>query len=87
MYVSDANIYTPTYGDINSIRFAAAHQLDLRIDRKWKFRHWSLAAYLDVSNVYANPKVLGSSFNFDFTEEEEIKEIPILPAIGVRGSF
>ena len=87
LYLSDANVYVPVYGEVNRTRLNAAHQLDLRVDRRWKFRHWSLAAYLDITNVYANPKVLGFSYNFDYTERETIKEIPILPAIGVRGSF
>lgn len=87
VYLADFNVYIPVYGTINSDRLDAAHQLDLRIDRKWRFRHWALSMYLDVTNVYAHPKTLGFRYNFDFSQREAIEELPIVPAIGVRGSF
>ncbi len=76
-----------TVGEINSDRLNSGHQLDLRVDRKWNFRTWSLAVYLDVTNTYANPRTLGFRYNFDYSERETIKELPILPALGIRGSF
>lgn len=87
IYVADFNYYLPFYGDINSDRLPTAHQLDVRIDRKWQFRTWSLSAFLDVTNVYANPRVLGVRYNFDFSERENVEELPVVPALGVRGSF
>lgn len=84
---SDANIYLPTLGEINSDRLDPAHQLDVRIDRAWEFDSWKLSVYLDVTNVYANPRTLGFSYNFDYSEREAIKELPVFPALGVRGSF
>lgn len=87
VYQSDLNIYLPVVGEINSGRLDAAHQLDARIDRKWTFDSWSLSAYLDVTNVYANPRTLGFRYNFDFTEREAIEELPLVPALGIRGTF
>jgi hypothetical protein len=87
IYVADLNYYTPVYGEVNSDRLDPAHALDVRVDRTWKFRTWSLSAYLDVTNVYANPRTLGYNYNFDFTERQAIEELPIIPALGVRGSF
>ncbi|MEM9488459.1 MAG: TonB-dependent receptor, partial [Myxococcota bacterium] len=87
VYNADLNIYTPVYGEINGDRLAASHQLDLRIDRVWKFDQWSLSAYLDVSNVYYNPSTLDLTYNFDYSESQEIEDLPILPAIGLRGEF
>jgi hypothetical protein len=86
-YISDANVFVPIYGALNSARIEAAHQLDVRIDRTWKFRTWNLAAYLDVTNVYAHAQVLGYNYNYDYTQRTSTKSLPILPAIGVRGSF
>ena len=43
--------------------------------------------FLDVSNVYAHARVIGYSHSFDYQEVEEATDIPILPAVGVRGSF
>lgn len=87
LFLSDVNIYIPQFGDVNSDRLKAAHQLDLRVDRKWQFSTWSLSAYLDINNVYANPRVLAFTYNYDFTERRNIEDVPLIPAIGVRGSF
>lgn len=87
IYLSDLNAFIPLYGPLNSERMANAHQLDLRVDRKWTFRTWELSAYLDVTNVYAHPRVLGYTYNYDFTERQAFEELPFVPALGVRGSF
>ena len=36
----------------NDSRSAAYHQLDLRVDKVWYFKSWSLGFYLDIQNVY-----------------------------------
>jgi outer membrane receptor for ferrienterochelin and colicin len=40
------------FAQLNSLRFEAFHQLDLRIDKNFFFDKWSLMLYLDVQNVY-----------------------------------
>lgn len=87
LYLTDINAFVPVYGTVNSIRLESTHQIDIRIDREWRFRTWNLAAYLDVTNVYAHARVLGYSYNYDFTERQAITDLPIVPAIGIRGSF
>jgi len=87
IYESDLNIYIPLLGELNSERIESSHQLDLRVDRRFQLPHVELSAFLDVTNVYAHPKVLGFRYNFDYSEREAIRELPILPAIGVRGTF
>ncbi len=87
LYLSDANAFIPVYGDVNSVRLEDAHQLDLRVDRVWKFDTWKLSAYLDISNVYAHAQVLGYQYSYDFTEREAITMLPFLPAVGVRGEW
>lgn len=42
------------YAEVNSIRSAAFHSLDIRIDKNWYFKSWSINAYIDVQNVYNN---------------------------------
>ncbi len=86
-YMSDANAYEPTFGAVNSERNAAAHQLDLRVDRFFQFDHWKLSAYVDVANVYFNAPVIDHDYSYDYSQREEIKGIPILPSLGVRGEF
>jgi len=40
------------YSSFNSSRLKAFHQLDLRIDKQYFFKEWSLMLYVDVQNVY-----------------------------------
>jgi hypothetical protein len=87
IYLSDVNAFVPVYGALNSSRIEDAHQLDVRVDRKWQWKTWSLSAYLDVTNVYAHAQVLGYNYSYDFTERAATTQLPFLPALGVRGTF
>lgn len=87
VFLSDLNTYIPIFGELNSERFEAAHQLDVRIDRVFEFDSWKLSAYLDITNVYAHARVLGHDYGYDYAEREDFTTLPILPALGVRGSF
>ncbi len=39
---------------LNTERYAAIHTLDMRVDKKWFFKRWSLNLYLDIQNIYGN---------------------------------
>lgn len=87
VFDSDRNIYYPINGELNSDRQRAAHQLDLRVDRIWKFKTWSLSAFLDINNAYMNAPFIQYQYNFDYTQRGEISGIPILPTIGIKGEL
>lgn len=40
------------FSRFNSLRFKPFHQLDIRIDKSFFFKKWSLTLYTDVQNVY-----------------------------------
>lgn len=42
------------YDNVNSLRLADIHTLDIRLDKKWFFKSWSLNAYIDIQNIYNN---------------------------------
>ncbi len=42
----------PDYNQLNTRRISAFHQLDIRIDKKYFFKRWSLDVYFDVQNAY-----------------------------------
>lgn len=42
----------PDYDQFNELRLQAFHQLDLRVDKTYFFKKWSLNLYIDVQNVY-----------------------------------
>lgn len=43
---------------LNSLRTKAFHQLDVRVDKKYFFKKWSLNLYLDIQNIYNNKTML-----------------------------
>lgn len=49
------------YTLLNSQRIPTFHQLDIRVDKVWYFKKWSLNIYLDIQNVY-NWKAEGRPF-------------------------
>jgi hypothetical protein len=42
------------YNLLNSQRANASNSLDIRIDKKWFFKKWSLNVYFDIENVTGN---------------------------------
>ncbi|MEX0813674.1 MAG: TonB-dependent receptor [Chitinophagales bacterium] len=42
----------PDYDRTNSERLNVSHQMDIRVDKKYFFKKWSLNLYLDIQNVY-----------------------------------
>jgi len=41
------------FSQVNSLRLAPFHQLDVRVDKRYYFKKWSLMAYVDIQNAYA----------------------------------
>jgi len=87
VFQADVGTWRPMYGAVNSRRLATAHQLDLRVDRQWQFDDWSLTAFVDVTNVYANPAILDDDYNYDYSEREPVEGVPFLPSLGLKGVF
>lgn len=44
----------PDYTLLNTERIGVSHQIDVRVDKKWYFKKWSLNLYFDLRNVYGN---------------------------------
>ncbi|MCB9540135.1 MAG: TonB-dependent receptor [Myxococcales bacterium] len=87
VYDADADIYVPLYGDVNSGRLPAFHQLDLRLDYWWVFDTWKLLTYLEVRNVYNRENAQSRQYNYDFSESQTQYELPIIPSFGIRGEW
>lgn len=47
----------PDYARFNTLRLPAKHQLDLRLDKEFYFKHWMLNLYIDVQNAYLSSSV------------------------------
>jgi TonB-dependent Receptor Plug Domain len=85
IFDSDRDKYEPTYGDPNSGRAPFHHQLDLRVDRSWKWGPVAMTGFLDVQNVYMNDSPITYEYSYDYSERAAIRSIPILPSLGLRG--
>ena len=86
-YDSDTQSYRPIYGPDGSTRQPTFHQLDLRVDRVFLFDRWQLGAYLDVQNVYNHTNQEGTIADYRFRSQIIVPDIPILPTLGIKGSF
>ncbi|HYX91716.1 MAG TPA: TonB family protein [Myxococcaceae bacterium] len=87
IYNADSNRFAPTRGAPYSARERPFHQLDVRVDKSFLFESWTLGAYLDVQNVYNASNVEARFSDYRFRTEYEVPGIPILPVLGVKGSF
>jgi len=84
---SDANVHIQIPGDERSTRMPLFHQLDLRVEKTWIFKLWRFSAYLDVQNVYNADNPEATLYDYRFLESAPLRGLPILPTIGLKGSF
>ena len=84
---ADADEYVEIYGEPYSARNATFHQLDVRVDKRFVFDTWMLGIFLDVINVYNQTNAEGQSFNYDFTDQQPVPGLPIIPTLGINARF
>jgi len=86
-YDADSDTYSPARGPVNTTRLADFHSLDLRVDKTFLFRTWTLRIYLDIINVYnrQNQEVVQPAY--DFSRTQPITGLPILPSFGIRAEM
>lgn len=87
VYDSDGDTYTPVLGTLNAARFAAFHQLDVRVDKHWRFDTWRLTTYLDVQNIYNSRNSGSIAYNYNYRQSKPEAGLPIIPSFGVKGQF
>jgi TonB family protein len=86
----DANAATyvpvPGYPPFGA-RLPAFHELDVRLDRTFRLGAVTLTAYADVENVYNYRAPLGTSSNYNYTQQGYDQGLPIIPSLGLRGEL
>lgn len=70
-----------------SERLPLFQQLDIRVDKTWRFKTWKLTSYLDVQNVYNYGNVEAISYSYNYTSRQYVAGLPILPSLGLRADF
>jgi outer membrane receptor protein involved in Fe transport len=87
IYDARSGVYVPSYGPVNSERNPLFHQLDLRVEKVWKLSPVTLAAYLDVLNVYNAQPRDGLRYSYDYSKSEAVGGMPLFPSLGLRGEL
>ncbi len=83
-YNADGSQSVATY---NSLRLPDLHSLDLRVDKRWFYEHYTLITYIDLQNIYNHRNVGGVRWNKRDKKSEESNSIGLLPTIGVSLEF
>lgn len=73
--------------DLNSRRLKSIHSLDLRVDRRWIFKNWTLITYLDIQNIYNRRNLSGIRWDPQTRTVDETSSIGILPSIGISAEL
>lgn len=73
--------------DINALRLTRYSNLDARAERKFDFKRWSIAPYLDVFNIFVADNK--SQVNYEFNRRNPIflGENARIPIFGLRVEF
>lgn len=86
-YNADTGRYVAVRGATRSVRLPTFSQLDVRVERTWLFERWSLGLYLDIINVLNAKNVEAIQYDYRFRHSSPITSFPILPTLGVRGTW
>src|SRR5581483_10739416 len=84
IYDADRDAFIPVTGAPFSTRLPDFVQLDVRIDKRFIFKKWIFAAYIDITNVTNRANVEGYAYSYDFQRRVGVHGLPILPSLGLR---
>lgn len=82
----------PSFGyqdvtQLNALRLAASHSLDIRIDKRWLFENWTLITYVDVQDIYNHINTNAPVYNTATRQIESQGQIGLLPSVGISAEF
>ena len=80
-------IYVPIYAETNSDRLPPYHRLDLRISKIFQFSGWKLGVFLELLNAYNRKNLLDFTYEDDYSERNDVNQLPILPYLGITAEF
>lgn len=71
----------------NTARLPDFYRVDMRVDKRWNFKSWSLTTYIDIQNVLNRENITDKDWNKYGNYIEEKETIGILPSIGINVQF
>jgi hypothetical protein len=87
VFAADAAAYAPLQAAPYSERLPLVHQLDIRVQKQWRFDAFELTFFVDLWNAYNHPAEEALSYNFDYSRNSYQQGLPIIPSLGLRGQF
>jgi outer membrane receptor for ferrienterochelin and colicin len=75
------------YTKYNSESYPAYHRLDVRGEKRWFFKKWTLITYIDVQNIYNKQNIYQYRWDPYAKVIEENNNLGILPTIGITAEF
>ena len=80
-------IYVPIYAETYSDRLPPYHRLDLRVSKIFQFEGWKLGIFFELLNAYNRKNLLDFRYNENYTERDDVNQLPILPYLGITAEF
>jgi TonB family protein len=87
LYDADGDLYIPVPKGGDRVRNPDFLALDIRVDKRFVFKDWMIAAYLDIQNVTNNMNPEAVLYNYDYSQTQYLRGLPIFPSIGVKAEF
>lgn len=75
------------YDLYNTQTLPVYHRLDVRAEKRWLFKAWTLTTYIDIQNIYNKKNVYQYEWNPFKREIETNTNLGILPTIGISAEF
>jgi len=86
-YDADSGNYSAVRGDTRSTRTPTFRQIDVRAEKQWLYNTWSFGLYIDVINVANFENVEAIEYDYRYREKAPVTSFPILPTLGIRGTW
>ncbi len=84
---ADEGGYDPVSGETRSQRLPFFNQVDLRLEKTWLFKLWSLGLYVDVQNALNTDNVESLDYDYRYRQTSQVSGVPVLPTLGIRGQW
>jgi outer membrane receptor protein involved in Fe transport len=78
---------TQTTLQYNSYRLPIYYSLDIRVDKRWRFKKWTLVTYIDVQNITGKKNITNYKWNKYTGLIESNKSLGVFPTIGINAMF
>ncbi|MFA5405619.1 MAG: TonB-dependent receptor [Ignavibacteria bacterium] len=78
---------TQLISQYNSIRLPNYYSIDIRVDKRWNFKKWTLVTYIDIQNITGKKNITNYQWNKYTREIESNKSLGVFPTIGINAMF